>query len=200
MLACVTRPQNFIARPHHGSLHTHKISNRYNSPNPFKNAVTELARALVKRNSIASIFLNDRIVHKKTTAFLCYQLFQSAIVKKLGILVKFDVSQIYLIQFLKIISLQNSKNTRWLCVKITFLFEKIYHMKKLYKKYRKKFIFLFINITRLFNKEEKEEKNISNIYSARHSSVMTIYTKSHSDSVTVYLLETNKKSTKEKQK
>jgi hypothetical protein len=39
MIACVTRPQNFTARPYHGSIHPHKISDRYDSPNPFKNAV-----------------------------------------------------------------------------------------------------------------------------------------------------------------
>jgi hypothetical protein len=31
-----------MARPYYGSLHSHKISDQYNSPNPFKNAVTEL--------------------------------------------------------------------------------------------------------------------------------------------------------------
>ncbi len=40
MKACVTRPQNFFARPYNGSIHPHKISDRYESPNPFKNAVT----------------------------------------------------------------------------------------------------------------------------------------------------------------
>jgi hypothetical protein len=32
----------FYGGPYHGSIHPHKISDRYNSTNPFKNAVTEL--------------------------------------------------------------------------------------------------------------------------------------------------------------
>jgi hypothetical protein len=31
-----TRPQKLIARPHHGSVHPHKISDRYDSPSSFK--------------------------------------------------------------------------------------------------------------------------------------------------------------------
>jgi hypothetical protein len=40
--ACATRPQNFIARPHHESIHPHKISDQYDFRNPFKKIVTEL--------------------------------------------------------------------------------------------------------------------------------------------------------------
>ncbi len=47
MIACVTRPQNFMARPYHGSIHPHKISDRYDYPNPFKKFVTERARERV---------------------------------------------------------------------------------------------------------------------------------------------------------
>ncbi len=57
MIACDTRPQNFMARVIYRSIHLYKISDRYDSPNPFKNFVTELVRALAKYNSITSIFL-----------------------------------------------------------------------------------------------------------------------------------------------
>ncbi len=63
-----------MARPYHGSIHPHKISDRYDSPNPFKNAVTELvscqlARALAKHNSITSIFFNLQNRGKKCNKF-----------------------------------------------------------------------------------------------------------------------------------
>ena len=43
MIAWLTRPQNFFAWLYYGSIHPHKISDRYNSPYPYKNAVTEWA-------------------------------------------------------------------------------------------------------------------------------------------------------------
>jgi hypothetical protein len=54
MIGGATRPQNFIARPHHGSMIPHKISDRYDSPNPFKNSVTELEFE-VKMNNITKV-------------------------------------------------------------------------------------------------------------------------------------------------
>ncbi len=39
MIACETRPQNFIARPYYGFIWPHKISDQFDSLNPFKNAV-----------------------------------------------------------------------------------------------------------------------------------------------------------------
>jgi hypothetical protein len=41
---CATRLQNFIARPHHGSIHPHRISALYDYSHSFENAVTELVR------------------------------------------------------------------------------------------------------------------------------------------------------------
>jgi hypothetical protein len=42
MIGGAIRPQNCIMRPYYRSI-SHKISDRYDSPNPFKKVVTELA-------------------------------------------------------------------------------------------------------------------------------------------------------------
>jgi hypothetical protein len=67
MIGCDTRPQFFLTRQ--VSLHPYKISDLYDSPNPFKNFETErasclLVRALANVNSIHSIFKRFRIAVK----------------------------------------------------------------------------------------------------------------------------------------
>ncbi len=55
-IGCHTRPENFILRPQHGLKHPHKISDRFNYPNPFSSWCDIVARALVTNDYFTSIF------------------------------------------------------------------------------------------------------------------------------------------------